>query len=476
MPCFRKLLYVISKEPLACTNFNRTFSVVETDTDIRSIGMPFPTVRIVILDPLLCPTPLLVEGEIFLGGPQLFENYLGLDPTSQNVQIDHDQFGRLYRTGDLGYFDEAGQIMFSGRSDSQVKFRGQRVELSGLSMIIEQCPTVSRAVVLVVMNKLIAFVVWTGPNKNNTKDLTVDKLSASTDRRLLFLQTFLGTKVSVATNPQIWLELSYMPFTTSGKTDYRRLKLCAETLGHHRAENNVEPKSPLEQIIHDCCSTVLGYVSLSITANIIELGLDSFSAMALWSKLRNSIPWHTWTLHDLFSSSSLQALVPTYPPTPFELCPTAIRMPLVSTYASGMHRPVYPASSTQERFYSCQEIYKDATYSCPFVFELRDLDIGDIQRAVKAIIKRNSIFRTTFTYDNGVQQVISSTPNSTFTEHHLVQPDYTSNEAEMKRIIGDDLGTPFNLNKGPLIRCHGFRLDEGRQFISLNMHHIITDE
>ena len=39
---------------------------------------------------------------------------------------------RIYRTGDLVYENEEGNIIFIGRKDSQIKLRGNRIELGDL--------------------------------------------------------------------------------------------------------------------------------------------------------------------------------------------------------------------------------------------------------------------------------------------------------------------------------------------------------
>src|SRR5439155_823587 len=53
---------------------------------------------------------------------------------------------RLYRTGDLGRFDAEGNLEFLGRSDSQVKLRGFRIELAEIeSVLMEEASVLSAA-------------------------------------------------------------------------------------------------------------------------------------------------------------------------------------------------------------------------------------------------------------------------------------------------------------------------------------------
>lgn len=57
------------------------------------------------------------------------------------------EFGRLYRTGDFAVLSK-GVILYAGRTDSQVKIRGHRVDLLEVERAVAAVQGVEKAVVL----------------------------------------------------------------------------------------------------------------------------------------------------------------------------------------------------------------------------------------------------------------------------------------------------------------------------------------
>lgn len=62
----------------------------------------------------------------------------------------------------------------------------------------------------------------------------------------------------------------------------------------------------------------------------------------------------------------------------------------------------------QRRFYLGQDVFQDATYNVPGLFQDRNATIGVIQAAFDAIIAEHDIFRTPFEFNpsKGYQQVV----------------------------------------------------------------------
>ncbi|KAA8652104.1 putative Nonribosomal peptide synthetase [Aspergillus tanneri] len=115
------------------------------------IGRCLPTCQVYILDEGQNPLPLGLQGEIYIGGPQVGTGYLNRQEASAKgfpddpfaVQLVEDKAylgGKMFRTGDLGRLDQDGILHFVGRvaGDKMVKLRGLRIDLGEIEHNIFQ--------------------------------------------------------------------------------------------------------------------------------------------------------------------------------------------------------------------------------------------------------------------------------------------------------------------------------------------------
>ncbi|HEU5231006.1 MAG TPA: amino acid adenylation domain-containing protein [Ktedonobacteraceae bacterium] len=115
------------------------------------IGHVISNAEIYLLDEQFQLVPIGVTGEIYVGGLVVTRGYLN-QPTLTAERFLPNPFSqtpgtRLYKTGDLGRYRTDGILEYLGRSDHQVKVRGNRVELGEIEAVLKQHPAVSDALV-----------------------------------------------------------------------------------------------------------------------------------------------------------------------------------------------------------------------------------------------------------------------------------------------------------------------------------------
>ncbi|MEV7541041.1 AMP-binding protein [Streptomyces sp. NPDC089915] len=185
--------------------------------DKLSIGFAYPGAEMLLIDENGKPVeePGAV-GEIHLRGPSLFTGYWD-DPEATRAVLVPDPLNPrsgqvVYKSNDLAYRGDGGELYFIGRSDLQVKIRGNRVELGEIERRLLEFPGVEAAAAVVRPREgtdpeLYAYVV---PARGFAADPVV--LSAFCKETLP--EYMVPRKVAL---------LPGLPLTPNGKTDRRAL-------------------------------------------------------------------------------------------------------------------------------------------------------------------------------------------------------------------------------------------------------------
>ncbi|KAG8227193.1 hypothetical protein J437_LFUL003399 [Ladona fulva] len=130
--------------------FNSMAEVEECENTVP-IGRPLDNTLIYLLDKQFRPVPLGEMGELFASGLNVAKGYVQskeADRFCRNpfaTDLDH---ALLYRTGDFAKIIKGGVISYEGRSDSQIKVRGHRVDLVEVERALTGLDGLDKAVVL----------------------------------------------------------------------------------------------------------------------------------------------------------------------------------------------------------------------------------------------------------------------------------------------------------------------------------------
>ncbi|MCI5097670.1 MAG: LLM class flavin-dependent oxidoreductase [Rhodobacteraceae bacterium] len=281
--------------PTETTIWSTMQTLANAPSSVASIGGPIANTQVYVLDDDGQPCPVGVPGELFIAGEGVTSGYWQrADLTGERFPEDLQGNGRMYRTGDLVRWRADGQLDFLGRTDHQVKIRGQRIELGEIEAAMASFQGVTGAVVI-PHEKTAGDVRLVG---YFTSDALVDPSA---------LKQHLSTRLTETMVPSAVMALEQFPLTPNKKIDRKALPEPQA----QRVDVPTAGAAPVEGTaarIAAVWEKILGLSGVGAQDNFFVLGGHSLLAVQAHREIRETLDVAKLSITDIFRFPVLSAL------------------------------------------------------------------------------------------------------------------------------------------------------------------------
>ncbi|HNP58323.1 MAG TPA: amino acid adenylation domain-containing protein [Gordonia sp. (in: high G+C Gram-positive bacteria)] len=424
---------------------------VRADDMSVPIGTPVWNSSAVVLDSRLHRVGPGVPGELYLGGVQLARGYASRpDLTAERFVA--DPYGppgsRLYRTGDLVRRTRDGNLEYLGRTDFQVKLRGQRVELGEVEAALASAPGVVHA----------AATVADGPGGSQHLVGYLSSGGAGVD-----LET---VKASVAQAlppymvPTVWMVVDEFVLNSAGKLDRKALP---EPDFAALDEAYVAPVGLAQERVAAVVAEVLDldFDQVSATASFFDLGGNSLSATRLAAKVAQELDVDI-SVRDVFDAPTVREIAAlsagrggTGLPTLTVASPRPDRVPL---------------SAAQQRMWFLNRLdVRSSAYNVPLPLRLTGgADPQVISAALVDVMARHEVLRTVYPSDD-------VGPRQRVLDIDAAAQRLSWHEASTRDDLMELVGHGFDVSAELPLRGAWLATDDGALEVVVVVHHIAVD-
>lgn len=426
------------------------------DDGMQPCGYPLPETEAIILDDHGGRAAPGETGEVAIATRHRSLGYL--DPVQTRERFVRAAAHDVYLTGDLGFLAPDGQLHLRGRRDDQVKILGVRIELAGVAAVIQGCPGVGDAAVIVVDDgddgddrRLIGYFTTT----------RADAPGALAQR----LRPYLSERLPPAAIPGQLIELPAMPLTSNGKLDRARLPRPERSA-------SVEPAAdPVEcAVIEAFASALPRTAEIGALDDFFALGGDSLAAAGVCEAIRRSLDGYVAPA-DLLAAPTPRALAARLRATG-ALRPSPIpRAPVTHHFA---------LTPQQRRYFRTFCAGGNRSW-CNMVAVLAlpaETSRAAVEDALADIAARHDSLRLAFSFDDSgqIRQAIDFRWDPVVTEVDLeaLAPDAVQAALGELRVREGEQAIP-PLRDGPLFRAQLVKLAAGERRLVWTVHHLISD-
>lgn len=439
---------------------------VGADTPSIPLGHPIGNVQAYILDAFLQPVPVGVPGILYVGGAGLARGYLIHPDLTAEKFLPHPfsllPGERLYQTGDLARYLPDGTIEYLGRSDHQIKLRGMRIEPAEIEDTLKGYAGVKQCVVTLHKDRLgdahlVAYVV--------------PHAGARCER--LDLYTFLLQRLPQHMVPTLFVFLTDMPKTPSGKLDRRALPPPAWDTLLGTEQRYIPPRTEIEQTLASIWEEILDVRPIGRQHHFLQLGGHSLTALHLMARIQK-------TFHIALSLRTLFEM-PTLEEMSRQVEREARKQPgHLSSGPVPVQQEAFPLSFMQEGLWFLDQLLPDnGLYHVSLIIHLKgDLRPNILVRSLREIVRHHRVLRTLFqTRQEQPVQVVQALSEQPFL---LPYVDLRALPPPERQPLLDRLGAeitqkPFDLERNWPLRALLVSCDPREHRLFLTIHHIAFD-
>ena len=434
-----------------------TYYRVQPADRVIPIGQPIPNREAYILDDQLQLMPFGVEGEIYLGGAGLALEYLHDEALTREAFTAHfpGNGQKLYRTGDMGVMRADGNLLFAGRRDEQLNYRGYRIAAYEVEKAIHDWPRVEDCLVMVKdfqeIAMLTAYVQY-----ENGNGYTVSEW-----------RTMLRNRLPAHMIPEVWITVAAFPLLPTGKVNRNALPDIQPHMLQSGKKEVTPPRTQLEHSIYHIWKTVLLQEVMDVEDSFFELGGHSLNIMKLINSYYRVFKVKL-SVRELFQHTSIASHAVLI------AARTAVKYHSIEPVGGAED---FAVSDGQKRLWVLSQLEEGskAYHLSGHLLLEGAYTLSFFEQALRKVVERHEILRTVFREDEeGVpRQVVLPVEKIpvaiTYSEHAAT--DVAAAIAYIKN-AADPL---FDLSKGPLWCAGLLRWAQDRYIFYYTMHHIISD-
>lgn len=269
-----------------------------------SIGAPFPNVSLCILNQFQQPALPGTKGELYIGGTQTARGYLNREDLTARSFVKFETMNpetTFFKTGDSVEMLAGNGILFYGRIDRQIKIRGFRIEPGEIEKTALLHTAVSECAIAVSKdsdnnNTIAAFLVVSQKDK---PDFSIKEFRA-----------WLLSKLPAYMIPSLIIVVESLPYTSSGKIDYKALKIPEASKVSVESTDSDLFNNPYEKDLKAIWETILDFEVPGPDDSFFDIGGSSLYAIKLVNAIEKKFNV-SLSVIAVFKSSTIRKLAKT---------------------------------------------------------------------------------------------------------------------------------------------------------------------
>lgn len=439
--------------------------------------------------------PVGAVGELLIHGHILARGYLNDTDKTRDAFLSGLHWlpeGRLYRTGDLVSYSTEGKgnkLRFMRRKDTQVKVRGQRIELSEIHSQIGAAHDKIATHTLVLgsrggfAGKIVAVLAFRdlGTDQDQHKSLQLlekreDQIKAQS--MVSEIQNFIGDKLPSYMQPSAMIVVSSIPTNSSGKIEARRVAAWVDNMTDETYNQIMSftetheaslPTGEIEKAIHAVIAKVINrpLQQVPVHRSFVSLGGDSITAMQVTALCRQQ--GFSLSVKDILKSASITVMAA-----------KANRLDVVTAPAHGNTKAQneedefapFPLSPIQ-KLHLTQFPDGENHYNQSMLLKLRRPTSDTVvHSALLELVRRHPMLRARFeknSTDGHWRQTVS--PNADEALSFASTTAFTWKQAQSIMLEAERC---LNITTGPMLAARFIRVQEVSSLF-LVAHHLVVD-